>query len=204
LFDEPLTGETVVEGEAQLPAETLEEMRDLAGAAGLTLEALALEHPRELTLREIAFTARLTSYAARKTASFQAIRAALRDIAARPMPVPADVQRLSGYILAVKDLAAELEALRGEFELLWFTRARRSEIHISLGYYASLRARYDAALSWLEEQRRRLANGRPVDAELATYDAGHHRVLWQIWQAERDSYLSMVSTQPSQQKENRE
>jgi hexosaminidase len=200
LFDEPLTGETVVEGEARLAPATLEEMRDLADAAGLTLEALALDHPRELTLREMAFAARLTSYAARKTAAFQAIRAALRDIAAHPEPVAARSQRLAGHILTVKDLSAELEALRGEFELLWFARARRSEIHISLGYFASLRARYEAALSWLEAQRRGLVNGRSVDADLATYDAGHHLVLWQRWQAERNSYLSMYPTEPTQQR----
>ena len=76
---------------------------------------------------------------------------------------------------------AELETLRAEFESLWLARARRSEIHVALGYYANLRARYRAAINWLEEQRQALAKGRPVDAELSTYDAGGYRTLWQTW-----------------------
>jgi hexosaminidase len=178
LFDEPLTGATV-EGEAQLPAGTLGEMQSLAEEATATLDALAPGHPRELTLREMASAARLTGYAARKTALAQEIRATLHGVAAQPEPIQANARRLYDHILALKALDIELEELRAEFEALWLARARPSEIHVALGYYAGLRVRYQAAVSWLKEQRQALLAGRPVDAELSTYDAGNYLTLWQ-------------------------
>jgi len=172
LFDEPLTGETIT----GLPPETLAEMRALAEEAATTLDAMATGHPWELTLREMASAARLTAYAARKVALSQEIRQGLRD-------PDVDAGRIYGYILALKVLDAELERLRTEFEVLWLARARRSEIHVALGYYARLRTRYRAAINWLEQQRQALLQGQPVDAELTTYDAGDYAVLWQ--EAER-------------------
>jgi hypothetical protein len=71
--------------------------------------------------------------------------------------------------------------LRAEFEALWLARSRRSEMHITLGYYARLRARYQAAIAWLKKQQQALSEGRPVDADLSSYAAGDHRVLWQTW-----------------------
>jgi hexosaminidase len=180
LFDEPLAGETVT-GENALPPETLSEMQSLAEEAVATLDALAPGHPRELTLREMASAARLTAYAARKTALAQAIRASLREIAAQLEPVEAHARRLYDHILALKALDVELEALRAEFEALWLARAHRSEMHVALGYFASLRIRYQAAIAWLKEQRASLLAGKPVDAALSTYEVGNHRVLWQTW-----------------------
>jgi len=184
LFDEPLAGATV-EGEDALSAETLDEVRTLAEEAAAFVTppvppceelstSLAPGHPRELTLREMASAARLTAYAARKVTLSQEIRQGLRD-------PDLDADRVYGYILALKALDAELETLRAELEMLWLVRARRSEIHVALGYYANLRARYRAAINWLEKQRRALAKGKPVDAELSTYDAGGYRTLWQNW-----------------------
>ncbi len=180
LFDEPLSGATVA-GDDALPAETLAEMQTLTDAAAATCDALAPGHPRQQTLRELASTARLTAYAARKTALGQAIRAALREIAAQPEPVEANARRLEAHALALKALDAELETLRAEWEALWLARARRSEIHVALGYFAGLRARYRAALAWLEGQRRALLAAEPLDADLVTYDAGDYRTLWQTW-----------------------
>ena len=173
LFDEPLTGATV-EGEDALPTETLAEMRALAEEAAATCAGLAPSHPRELTLREMASAARLTAYAARKVTLSQEIRQGLRD-------PDLDADRVYGYILALKALDVELEGLRAEFETLWLARARRSEMHVALGYYAGLRIRYRAAINWLEEQRRALLKGQPVDADLSTYDAGDYHTLWQTW-----------------------
>jgi len=180
LFDEPLAGATV-EGEDALPVETLIEMQILAESATVTCAAVALGHPRERTLREMASAARLTSYAARKTTLAQVIRATLRHIAARPEPLKHNAARLYDRILALKALDAELEKLRAEFETLWLARARPSEIHVALGYFANLRARYKAAVGWLQEQRQALLAGRPVDAELSTYNTGGYRTLWQTW-----------------------
>ena len=180
LFDEPLAGATV-EGEDALPAETLTEMQSLAKAAATTCNALALGHPREQTLREMASAAHLTTYAARKTALAQAIRTSLRDIATQPEPVQVNARRLYDHILALKALDVELETLRAEFEALWLARARRSEMHVALGYFANLRTRYRAAIAWLAEQRKALLAGQPVDAELSTYEASSYRTLWQTW-----------------------
>jgi len=180
LFDEPLTGETV-EGEDALPAKTLGDMQSLAESAATTCDAFALGHPYERTLREMASAARLTAYAARKTALAQQIRATLREMAVQPEPVKDNAARFYDYVLALKTLDVELEELRAEFETLWLARARRSEMHVALGYFANLRVRYKAAVAWLEEQRHALLTGKPVDAELSTYDTGGYRTLWQTW-----------------------
>jgi hypothetical protein len=180
LFDEPLTGTTVA-GEDALTAETLTEMHALAEEAAVTCDALALAHPRELTLREMASAARLTIYAARKTALAQEIRDTLREIAAQPEPVQDNARRLYDHILALEALDVELEELRAEFEALWLARARRSEMHVALSYFANLRVRYDAAIGWLHKQRHALLAGKPVDAELSTYEAGDYCILWQTW-----------------------
>ena len=84
-------------------------------------------------------------------------------------------------ILSLGAMASELEDLREEWEVLWQARARRSEIHVALGYFASAHARIRIAVAWLQEQRKALAAGDPVDTELLTYDASEHRVLWQTW-----------------------
>ncbi|MDY6875819.1 MAG: glycoside hydrolase family 20 zincin-like fold domain-containing protein [Chloroflexota bacterium] len=182
LFDEPLTGATV-EGEDALPAETLATMRALAEQAAATVRlsargkacyGLASGHPRELMLSEMGSAARLTGYAARKVTLSQEIRRGLRDPGL-------DANRVYEYILALKALDAELETLRAEFESLWLAHARRSEMHVALGYYANLRARYRAAIDWLEGQRQALLKGQTVDADLTTYDASDYRTLWQNW-----------------------
>jgi hypothetical protein len=129
----------------------------------------------------MASAARLTAYAARKTALSQAIRASLRQIAANPEPPAAAARQLHDHVLALKALPAELEALRAEWEALWLARARRSEIHVALGYFAALHTRLQTATTWLEAQRQALLAGEPADAELATYQAGDHTILWHTW-----------------------
>jgi hypothetical protein len=64
---------------------------------------------------------------------------------------------------------------------LWLARARRSEIHVALGYFAALHTRFQAASGWLEAQHRALLAGEPVDAELSTYQVGDQRILWHSW-----------------------
>ncbi|NLE45308.1 MAG: family 20 glycosylhydrolase [Chloroflexi bacterium] len=171
LFDEPLTGVTV-DGEDALPEDTLARMQLAGGETAATCDSLAPGHWRNLTLRELALAGRQTAYAARKTALSQTIRGALRD----PSLAPTD---LYGYILALKSLDAELEDLRAEFETLWLARSRRSEIHVALGYYARLRARYEAAIGWLEDQRKALLAGERIDTECESYDADGYRTVWQ-------------------------
>jgi hexosaminidase len=180
LFDKPLLGETVV-GDEALPAEALREMQALGEAAAATCDGVALGHRRAQTLTEMASVARLTAYAARKTARGQAIRAMLREVAERPDATEVGARRICDQVLALKALAAELEGLRAEWESLWLARARRSEIHVALGYFANLRARFQASVIWLEAQRRALLAGQPVDADLETYQVGDYRILWNAW-----------------------
>ena len=168
LFDEPLVGETIEE----LPPETVSRMRVLAEEAVTTFDALAPGHPQALTLREMDLTARLTAYAARKVTLSKEIRQRLCD----PGLTAA---RIYEYILALRTFDTELETLRAEFESLWLARARRSEIYIALGYYANLRARYRAAINWLEQQRQALLEGRQMDADLSTYHVGDYLTFWQ-------------------------
>ncbi len=176
LFDDPLTGEMVA-GDRALPLETLREMHGLAARAEAVCDAVASGHRRELTLREMASAARLTGYAVRKTLLGRLIRATLCQQGPR-----ADVlAEMDEQIIALGALAAELEELREEWEILWRARSRRSEIHVALGYFASTHARLRIAAAWLERQRKAAAAGEPPDAELQTYDAGDHRVVWQTW-----------------------
>jgi len=180
LFDDPLLGQTV-DGDDALPPDTLSQMQSLGEYASTTCDALLAGHPRALTLREMASAARLTAYAARKTALSQAIRANLRRMAADPAPVEDAERQLYEQILTLRALAAELEALRAEWEALWLARARRSEIHVALGYFARLRSRFQAAATWLETQRQALLAGEPSDSELDTYHPGDQPILWQTW-----------------------
>lgn len=168
LFDEPLAGESVT----SLPPETLSEMLALSQKALSLVDGLAQRHPREQTLREIAFTARLTAYAARKTSLAQRIRQDLH------LP-DLDSECLYLHGLALKALDRELVSLQAEFESLWLARARSSEIAITLSYYARLRVRYLAAIDWLGVQAQALSEGKPADADLKSYNRYGHRVLWQ-------------------------
>jgi len=176
LFEDPLVGD-MVGGDEALPSATLREMHTLSARAAAVCDALAPGHRRELTLREMASAGRLTAYAAFKTLRGQLIRAILRQ-ASGHRGLAAD---LGQQIQALGELAAELEGLREEWERLWLARARRSEIHVALGYFASAQARLRAAMAWLGEQREAIEAGDPVDGELQSYDPGEYRILWQTW-----------------------
>jgi hypothetical protein len=129
----------------------------------------------------MASAARLTAFAARETALSQAIRASLRQRAASPEPVAAASRQLQGHIRTLGALAGELEVLRAEWEALWLARARRSEIHVALGYFAALHTRFQAASAWLEAQHQALLAGEPIDTELSTYQVSDQRILWHSW-----------------------
>jgi hypothetical protein len=51
-----------------------------------------------------------------------------------------------------------------------------------MGYFASLYTRSRAAIAWLIDQRNSSLAGKPIDAELSTYQVTGHRVLWHTWQ----------------------
>jgi hypothetical protein len=176
LFDDPLAGETV-EGDESLPSATLRKMHTLSARAAVVCDLLAPGHRRQLTLMEMASAGRMTAYAALKTLQGQLIRAVLRQSLVDSRVV-AD---LDEQILALRAMPSELEELREEWEVLWQARARRSEIDVALGYFASAHARLRTAAAWLVEQRKAMAAGEPVDWDLQSYNPGEHRILWQTW-----------------------
>ena len=186
LFDEPLTGETVI-GKDALSDQTLQSLRSMGESAASILQPLLAEQtqPRQRLLQEMTSVSRLTAYAGRKTLLGQQIRRELRGLARIHLRPEAEIiegaRQIHGFIQALKELQVELERLRAEFVRLWLARARRSEIRVSLGYFASLSARYERAVVWLEEQRQRILAGEALDAELETFASDDHSVLWQTW-----------------------
>jgi hypothetical protein len=186
LFDEPLTGETVI-GKDALSDQTLQSLRSMGESAASILQPLLAEQtqPRQRLLQEMTSVSRLTAYAGRKTLLGQQIRRELRGLARIHLQPEAEIiegaRQIHGFIQALKELQVELERLRAEFVRLWLARARRSEIRVSLGYFASLSARYERAVVWLEEQRQRILAGEALDAELETFASDDHSVLWQTW-----------------------
>lgn len=172
LLEDPLKGEMI----ETLSPETVQEMEALAEEARAMFDALAPDHPQESTLREMAFVAKLTSYAARKVALSQEIKRGLREL---PGDRDAGAAELARYVQALKELDAELDPLLAEFEGLWLARARRSGIEFSLRHFSRLRERFAAATAWLERQREALLRGEVVDTELATYDTEGYLILWQ-------------------------
>lgn len=170
LYQDPLAGRL----NRLLPEATLEELIQ-AGAAALP----ALARLSDPTLRtELAFAARQMIYAGSKVRLGQQIGVALRELAGET-PTPAGVARLDALIAALQRLRDQLPPMRQEFEQLWLAQSRRSEIDVNLRRYDALLTRFDAALTWLRQQRDAYARGAAIDAALASYDAGHDRLFWE-------------------------
>lgn len=162
LLDEPLVGEATPE----IPAETLREIERVAGEAEATLRTHlgAAEHPEDL--EDMAFSARLMGYAARKTAACQALRA---DLAALGEGRGDAEAVLSSGLSTLRALEHELVELTERFREVWLARARYSEIGISLGHLRGLRARMARAGDWLAERRAAVQQGESPDYSLTGY-----------------------------------
>ncbi len=180
LLDEPLVGEAAT----ALPAETLRAVESGSRAAEASLRAQMawVTHPEDI--EDMAFSARLMAYAARKTLAMQGLRA---DIAALADGRGRAEDVLPAGIATVRDLEAELVTLTERFREVWLARARQAEIGISLGHLAGVRGRMACAAEWLEARLAEAHAGGQPDYSLAGYaEQADYLVLgqrfWRQWQ----------------------
>ena len=175
LFDEPLTGRMIDE----LPAETLDALRQ-AGRAAEAAFAAAAEGSREpLALREMAFSARLVREAGEKVALSQRIRNGWASMATGAVPQREALAEMDAWLRGLDARWEALLALRAEFIATWEARAKREGIEEALRHYRGTLACYDAAAHWLRIQRQAFEKGRPIDAKLEAYGAVERRILWE-------------------------
>ncbi len=169
LFDEPLVGRLI----QTVDPTALTHLRDAADAA---LTAWTPLPDPQLRL-DYTFAARLIVFAAEKLLASQELRTMLRNLPTAP--TPSAIQNLDRALATLAQHRARLQPLAAEFQAVWLRHARRAEIHQTLNRFTALEQRYDAALSWLREQRDRYAAGQPIDTQLQTYHAPDYRPLWE-------------------------
>ncbi|MBC7236992.1 MAG: family 20 glycosylhydrolase [Chloroflexi bacterium] len=164
LLDEPLVGPMARE----IPAETLQSIREgCAEAEGLLRGAYAASRD-PLSIEEMLYSLRMMDYAAHKVLATQRIRA---DLSALAAGAEGAQKKLTTAADTLKALEEELVPLTQLLREIWLRRARRSEIEITLGHLARLRERFEAARAWLKTCQEELAAGRAPDYNLSAYEA---------------------------------
>ncbi|MHB1295415.1 MAG: beta-N-acetylhexosaminidase [Anaerolineae bacterium] len=173
LLDEPLVGAVA----SLLPAETLDEIVRVSALAERDLRGAVAASREPLSLLEMAYSARMMGYAARKALTSKRVATSLHALAQGQ----GDVALLREAKEAFHALDAELVELRDMFRDLWLQRARYAEIEITLTYLANLRERYASAQHWLQGRIADLAAGRTPDYTLTSYidEAQDYEVLGQ-------------------------
>jgi hexosaminidase len=163
LLEEPLLGEAT----PQIPAETLREVERVSREAEATLRSAlgAAEHPEDL--EDLAFSARLMGYAARKAMACLALRDDVRALGAGQGEAEAILSR---GVETLRALETELAALTERFREVWLARARHSEIGISLGYLTGLRARLARAGEWFAARLAEARRGETPALGLEDYE----------------------------------
>lgn len=175
LFDEPLNGMTI-EG---LPPESLQGMRQAGAEAEAAFNAAAPGNREALTLREMAFSARLMAEAGEKVALSQRIRADWQSIAASVLKKEDALAEIDQWLAALDQHWEKMLRLRAEFIEIWQARAKPGGIGQALQNYRDVLARFDVAAYWLRTQRQALAAGKPLDGALASYGLVDYRILWE-------------------------
>jgi len=174
LFDEPLVGDTILD----LPPATLKEIKRVCANAERTLRDSVPASRDPLSLKEMAFSARLLAYAARKVLASQQIRTNLDELSQGHGDAPA----LLGQAMdAFRTLEVELGELIQTFRSIWLRRARHSEIDITLGHFAHLRERFTVAREWLQSRAKQVKAGQAPDYSLDGYaqEAQSYEILGQ-------------------------
>jgi len=176
LLDEPLVGEAA----EQIPRSTLDEVVEVCAHAEHTLRDSVSVSREPLSLEEMAFSARLMSYAARKVLASQRVRATLAGLS-RGGDRDEGERLLRQAVEEFRSLAAELTELAEAFRRLWLRRARHSEIDITLDHYARLKERFALAGDWLQGCIGQLQAGETPDCSLEGYarKAGRYEILGQ-------------------------
>ena len=174
LLDEPLVGDTI----DQLPQATLEEIMQVCADAERTLGDNIASTRDPLSIEEMAFSARLMAYAARKVLTSQQVRSIL---AALPAGQSDTLTLLRQAIEAFRSLDAELVELSQVFRHLWLRRARHAEIGITLGHFARLREHFAVAREWLRALVAQIEAGETSNAALYSYaeNARSYEILGQ-------------------------
>jgi len=172
LLDEPLVGGTI----EQLPRTTLEEIVDACARAESTLHSCYAGSRDGLSLEEMAYSAGLMSYAARKVLASQRVRADLRT-----PPEGKQLASLREAVAAFRELDSELVRWTQVFRGLWLRRARQAEMSITLGHFSRLRGRFAAAREWLQARISQLEASQSPDYDLTSYaeDAQDYEILGQ-------------------------
>ncbi len=187
LLDEPLVGEAM----SALPEGTLREVVRVCTEAEAKLRANIGFSRDPLSLEEMAFSARLMAYAARKVLASQRIRADLAALAEGQGEARAV---LSHAVETLRALDGELVVLIPIFRELWLRRARQSEMSITLGHFARLRERFAAARAWLLERLDQVEKGESVDYDLSAYQAAarSYEILGQgFWRRMREAGVTL-------------
>lgn len=187
LLDEPLVGPAA----EAVPPETLREVVRGCREAELDLRGRLFAAREPLAVEEMAFSARLMGYAARKALASRALRADVERL--REGGADADAERtLSDAVETLRGLDAELVRLRERFRAVWLARARHSEMRISLGHLDGARGRLHAAEAWFRARLEELRAGRTPDYGLEGYarEAERYEILGQgFWRRMREMGL---------------
>lgn len=171
LFEDPVSG-ALSQG---TPRKAISATADAADAIFPLLSQV-----RDPRLRaDLGFAAAQIAFAANKVQATQAIRALLKELADHPTPTADGLAQFDDLIAMVKKQRDALPAMITEFENRWLAHARPSEIDFDLQRFDRLVARYDAALAWLGQQRAAYEAGKPVDADLSSYDTGGYAVIFE-------------------------
>jgi hypothetical protein len=174
LFDEPLTGRMIDE----LPPESAKQLRETGRAAEEVFESAAAGNREELSLREMAFSARLIAEAGEKVELSQRIRAGWAQIASGALGREAASEQIELWLAGLEERWHTMIRLRGAFMDVWQARARPRGMDETLRLYRGTLARYDVAAHWLRSQRQALLAGEAADADLATYGTAGYAILW--------------------------
>jgi len=163
LLDEPLAGESA----RTVPEETAEEMLRTCARVERVLRGAMASSRDPLSLEEMAYSARLTAYAAHKVLISREVRAALEGIDHEGAVAQ---QTLCEAERRLRALDADLVPLIETFRDLWLRRARHSEMGISLGHFEGLRGRYRAAVDWTRARLAEIDAGQALSLDLEGYD----------------------------------
>lgn len=146
------------------------------GAANSAMQVAS--EMREPALRhDFGFAATQIRFAALKVETTRAIHQLFADLGAETAPNEDGVSRFDALIRRLEDQRGEALALATEFERRWLAHARPSQIELNLGRWRGLIERYDAALTWFNEQITIYVDGGSLDQELISYDLGGYAIL---------------------------
>jgi len=174
LLDEPLIGPML----DAIPDQAIDRgISDSAKALDALLSVRASTYD-PISVDEMAFSAELHAFTAKKQRACEALNAQLTAITERTPPQEA-LAVLAEGIDTLRALDAELVRLVERFRAVWLRRAREAEMRISLGHFQGLRDRLALACEWLAERSAEIEVGEAPNVDLEGYQqwAGRYYIL---------------------------